>query len=216
MFLQSQYLPCKKSVNKKNHVMVLDEEKYKNYHCKHFDNSYPEKESIKTLSLTQLKERIEYAISTAEINGCDPSNIPVFIRDNRSQSDYCVNETQQCMGATLEFKMALNIGGGYSDEIYYVAPDKRPEKGEYWKSRGVGSDLSGFVCSKAAGERILKMVRKILGKKKPNSWLDYRKYEPTWIQFKFDGEEFNLEKLHAMATENGNIITNEILIECKL
>ena len=54
-------------------------------------------------------------------------------------------------------------------------------------------DLSGFVKSKQAGERLLEIVKKVLDNSEPKSWLDYRPSEPEWIQFKFNGEEFNLK-----------------------
>lgn len=98
----------------------------------------------------------------------------------------------------------------------WVQPDPKPEYGEYWNSRGIGYDLSGFVKSKKAGERLLKMVKEVLGKDKPESWLDWREYEPEWIQFKFQGSEFDLERLDKLATGNSNILTKEILIECKI
>lgn len=98
----------------------------------------------------------------------------------------------------------------------WVAPDPRPEYGEYWSPRGIGYDLSGFVKSKQAGERLLEMVKEVLGKEEPATWLDWREYEPTWIQFKFQGSEFDLEKLQKMAIENDKILTKEILVECKL
>lgn len=98
----------------------------------------------------------------------------------------------------------------------YVFPDSRPEYGEYWNPRGIGYDLSGFVQSKKAGERLLEMVKKVLGKEEPDSWLDWRESEPKWIQFKFQKHEFDLEKLEKLAVENGRIITKEILLACKL
>lgn len=96
---------------------------------------------------------------------------------------------------------------------HWEPKDIRPEEGEYWSSRGVGYDLSGFVRTKAAGERILAMVREVLGKKECKSWLDYRPSEPTWIQFKFQPEEFDLSKLHSLS---GGIITKEILKQCAI
>lgn len=99
----------------------------------------------------------------------------------------------------------------------WVQPDPRPENGgEYWKSRGIGYDLSGFVKSKPAGERLLEMVKEVLGKEDPDSWLDWREDEPEWIQFKFQKEEFDLEKLDKMSVENDGILTKEILEACKL
>lgn len=97
----------------------------------------------------------------------------------------------------------------------WVQPDPRPEYGEYWRSRGIGYDLSGFVKSKLAGERLLLMVKEVLLKSNPDSWLDYREHEPEWIQFKFQGHEFDLEKLETLAKANGDILTKEILSECK-
>ena len=58
-----------------------------------------------------------------------------------------------------------------------------------------GYDLSGFVKTKAAGERILAMVHEVLGTDKCETYLDYRPSEPTWIQFKFQSSEFDLEAI---------------------
>lgn len=99
---------------------------------------------------------------------------------------------------------------------HYEKPDIRPEYGEYWNPRGIGYDLSGFVKSKQAGERLLQMVKEVLGKENPDSWLDYRDYEPNWIQFKIQNTEFDLEKLEKMVIANDKIITKEILVACKL
>ena len=76
--------------------------------------------------------------------------------------------------------------------------------------------LVSFVKSKQAGERLLEMVKEVLGNDDTKTWLDYREDEPEWIQFKFQKEEFDLEKLHKMATENDNVLTKEILIECAI
>ena len=59
------------------------------------------------------------------------------------------------------------------------------------------------------------MVRLVLEKDETDSWLDYRDYEPNWIQFKFKGSEFDLEKLDKMARENKDVVTLEMLKECK-
>lgn len=99
---------------------------------------------------------------------------------------------------------------------HWEPKDVRPEEGEYWHSRGVGYDLSGFVKTKAAGERILAMVREVLGTDDCESWLDYRPSEPTWIQFKFQSSEFDLEKLNKLSREANNVITKEIIKQCKL
>lgn len=99
---------------------------------------------------------------------------------------------------------------------HWEAPDSKPDNGEYWNPRGIGYDLSGFVKSKQAGERLLQMVKDALKKDKPASWLDYRENEPEWIQFKFQKQEFNLEELERLVKENGGIITTDILSDCML
>ena len=98
---------------------------------------------------------------------------------------------------------------------HWEPKDVRPEHGEYWSPRGIGYDLSGFVKSKRAGERIHEIVKKVLGKEKPKSWLDYRENEPTWIQYKLHPEEFDLEQIY-IKTKDGGILTEEILIETKI
>jgi len=89
----------------------------------------------------------------------------------------------------------------------YVRPDNPPENGgEWFSSRGVGYDLAGFVKCKAAGERVVEMFKKVLGKE-PKTFLDYRKHEPNWIQVKVQKEDVDLDKLHNLL-EDG-IITEE-------
>lgn len=96
----------------------------------------------------------------------------------------------------------------------YELPDIRPEgDGEYFSSRGIGYDLAGFVKSKKAGERLIEMVKKVLGLEKPKTWLDYREYEPKWIQVKFQKEEFDLEELDKLVCDG--IITEEKLMKCR-
>jgi hypothetical protein len=97
----------------------------------------------------------------------------------------------------------------------YVLPDIRPDFGEYWKPRGIGYDLSGFVKSKPAGERLLEIVKEVLNKEDPETRLDYRENEPFWIQFKFSKNEFNLEKLYVLTKDKG-IITPDIIKQCKI
>ena len=99
---------------------------------------------------------------------------------------------------------------------HWMPKDERPEEGEYWSSRGVGYDLYGFVRTKKAGERILAMVHEVLGTTECKTFLDYRQSEPTWIQFKFQKEEFDLDMLDALSRENGGVITKEIIKQCKL
>lgn len=97
---------------------------------------------------------------------------------------------------------------------HYELPDIKPETGgEFWNPRGIGYDLSGFVKCKQAGERLLETVKTVLNKENPETWLDYREREPFWIQFKFSGTEFDLEKLYNL-TKDTQIITEEIIRAC--
>ena len=84
----------------------------------------------------------------------------------------------------------------------YVNPELKPQNGEYWAPRGVGYDLSGFVKSKEAGQRIVDMIYQII-EIKPKSWLDYREYEPNWIQVKINSEDgFDLNLLNELCEED--------------
>ena len=92
----------------------------------------------------------------------------------------------------------------------YKAPDIRPEVGgEFWKPRGIGYDLAGFVKSKEAGERIVAMFHLALSRP-PKTWLDYRPHEPKWIQVKVQKEDADLKKLYDLTKDTG-IITQEII-----
>jgi hypothetical protein len=76
--------------------------------------------------------------------------------------------------------------------------------------KGTG-DLAGFVKCKDAGERIVKMVEKVIGRP-PKTWLDYRPNEPNWIQVKVQSEDgFDLEKLCKLCSDG--IITEDKLRE---
>lgn len=99
----------------------------------------------------------------------------------------------------------------------YKKPDRKPANGgEFFKSRGIGYDLAGFVESQEAGQRLLMMVVEVLNKQKPDSWLDYREDEPNWIQFKFQHSEFDLDKInnHPLVKNQG-VITTQVLVEAK-
>lgn len=60
------------------------------------------------------------------------------------------------------------------------------------------------------------IVKEVLENDNPASWLDWREFEPEWIQFKFQKEEFDLEKLEKMVIDNDRILNKEILIACKI
>lgn len=60
----------------------------------------------------------------------------------------------------------------------------------------------------------MRMVKYILDTDEPKTFLDYREFEPNWIQFKFSAEEFDVEKLSQMAIDNDDIITEQIIRQC--
>ena len=164
------------------------------------------------VSLKNLHDMLTHFIDTCELNKIDPDDIPVLI-------DEGYNTHYKLSGSSLSFgkNRAIILQYYKNNEIdYYECEDKRPESGgEYWSSRGVGYDLAGFVVSREAGERILNMVKEVLNNDNPKSWLDCRKHQPNHIQFKFQAKEFDLIKLHTMTCANNNIVTKEILEECK-
>lgn len=181
------------------------------------DNCYTKNGSsnkIETFSLTEMKHYVDWAIENVKKNKKDPNEIPVFIDFDGKKCT--VGHFSVGYGTRIE--CSLESSDYY--EVKFIAPDSRPEEGEYWKSRGIGGsdkhqDCSGFVVSKAAGERLRRMVRLVLEKDETESWLDFRESEPNWIQFKFQGSEFDLRKLEQLAEEKGNVVTLEILKQCK-
>ena len=166
------------------------------------------------MSFQTLIDAVESFKRDCERNHIDPKNVAFIV------------ETNGLKYAVPWYGISLGIGSNgarvaveyyQSDKCMPIVPDVRPEgEGEYWQSRGVGfPDISGFVKSKQAGERINEMVNKVLGPTH-RTHLDYREHEPTWIQYKFHREEFDLEKLNKMSKENNGIITESIIRECAL
>ena len=197
--------------------MYLDSNKeYKNYKCSQYQSEDERGKGIRTLSLGELLEYVEGAIKTANLNNRNIYETPVFIESNNEL--FCVDYTSTAFGTRIgmTFRLNTDFTGDYNQRIHYVAPDERPEEGEYWKSRGISYELSGFVKSKLAGERLLRMVKLVLETDEPKTRLDYREHEPNWIQVKFKPEEFDLEKLNDMAHQNNDIITLDILKKCKI
>lgn len=198
-------------------IMILDKEKFKNYQCSQYKNEFDseeEKNGIRTMSLGELEEAVCYMKRNAALNNKDIFDVPVFIESDNEI--YCVEGSSISFGKIgITCSLRTEFEGKYNQRIHYVAPDERPDEGEYWESRGIsdGLDVSGFVKSKKAGERLLRMVRLVLEKDETDSWLDYREYEPNWIQFKFKPSEFDLEKLDKLVDENNGIVTLDILKE---
>lgn len=107
-------------------------------------------------------------------------------------------------------------------------PDKRPEGGgEFFRSRGIGLDIcTCFICGtndrtgkgetylnniaayvqcRAAGERIVEMFKR-------GARLDYREYEPDYVQVKIGACNKHLKNLKKLdqLTKDG-VITEEII-----
>lgn len=177
-----------------------------NYFTVHDDNV------IETISLEDLQNAVNNMVHNANLNNKCPCNVPVYFKHDGKTYE----ASKWALG--LAFGKEMQVHLEFSDylEVKYVAPDSRPVEGEYWTSRGATDfDCSGFVVSKAAGERLRRMVRLVLEKDETESWLDFREKEPDWIQFKFSAKEFDVEKLDRMANENDNILTLRTLMECK-
>ena len=163
------------------------------------------------VTLSHLKNWVDYWLRTCHKNNVDPSDVPFLIENDRHQ--------YRPFSGRIGFgSRGVTVAIEYfnSDIMRYEPKDKRPEGGgEYWKSRGASdSDVSGFVASRAAGMRLLRMVRYVLDTDEPKTWLDYREFEPNWIQFKFSAEEFDVEKLDQMARANGDVLTETIVRLC--
>lgn len=198
--------------------MYLERNKWKNYHTKSSDAVIEECDEeyseISTISVTELQEYVDSMMQHCKANNLDPSSTPVFISTKYGNKDLYTNVGLSICCSDKGSYMALTFTE--SDKLFYVAPDSKPEVGEYWRSRGVGYDLSGFVVSKLAGERLTRLVKYVLNTDEPLSHLDYREFEPNWIQFKFQKEEFNLELLDELARKNNNIVNEAILRQCMI
>lgn len=198
--------------------MYLEENKWKNWHTECSDaaikNNKEEDTKITTISVSKLLDYAHTALHNCEINNLDPEKVPVFLTLGRDQNLYSNVSLSICHSEQLGSYVTLGSLDYY--KMSYVAPDSKPAVGEYWRSRGVGYDLSGFVVSKLAGERLTRLVKYVLNTDEPLSYLDYREYEPNWIQFKFQKEEFDLKLLDELARANNNIVDEAILRQCMI
>ena len=199
--------------------MYLEGDKWKNWHTRCSDatikeNKNEEDTKLSTISVSKLLEYAHTALHHCEINNLDPYKVPVFLTLERDNNLYSNIGLGICCSSQLGTYVTLGSSDYY--KMFYVAPDSKPEVGEYWRSRGVGYDLSGFVVSKLAGERLTRLVKYVLNTDEPRSHLDYREFEPNWIQFKFQKEEFNLELLDKLARANDNIVNEAILRQCMI
>lgn len=198
--------------------MYLEDNRWKNWHTRCSDTAIKENKKedtkINTISVSKLLDYAHTALRNCENNNLDPDKVPVFLSLGRDENLYSNVSLAICCSSRLGTYVTLGSSDYY--KMFYVAPDSKPEVGEYWRSRGVGYDLSGFVVSKLAGERLTRLVKYVLNTDEPLSHLDYREYEPNWIQFKFQKEEFNLELLDKLARENENIVNEAILRQCMI
>lgn len=186
--------------------MAYNGDPEKDLMCQYFDWDK------KSMSLATLLDAVENAYNNASRNGKDPRNVPVVIEFDNLK--YSIPWYGFSLGVGRK-GCAYYVKSYASSKIMPVVEDKRPDDGEYWNSRGFSDfDCSGFVVSKAAGERLRRMVRLVLEKDEIESWLDWREYEPNWIQFKFNAKEFDVKKLDELARNNNNIVTIDILKEC--
>ena len=166
----------------------------------------------KKITLANMQQWVEDWVHNCELNHKDPSEVEFVIMDSTERKEYRPFSGYLAWGSN---GTTAGIEFFRSDVITFDPKDERPAAGEYWKSRGVSTfDVSGFITSKAAGLRLMRMVRYILDTDEPKTWLDYREHEPNWIQFKFSAEEFDVEKLDELARANGNVITEQIVRMC--
>ena len=184
-------------------------------------NGDPEKDMCtdfrnqKTMSLAAFMNTLEDFESNCIRNGIDTTKVPVLINHHRLYHGipwFGVGLAIGTNGARIELE-------AWNEPAMPVLEDKRPEQpyAEYWTSRGASSfDVSGFIKTKEAGQRLLRMVKLVLEKDECESWLDWRETEPEWIQFKFSAKEFDVEKLSQMAKENNNIMNMNIMKECMI
>ena len=167
-----------------------------------------------TMSLANLIELAEWAEKNAVTNNNDPKEVPVVVSTGRYQ--YALNSISYGFGCN---GMIVSLDMRDDKKLMPIVEDKRPngEKyGEFWQTRGASDfDVAGFVVSKEAGERLDRLVKLVLEKNETESWLDYRDYEPEWIQYKFSAKEFNVEKLSELSEENNGVINLDILEICK-
>lgn len=169
-------------------------------------------EGNKIYSLKGLCMALLDVCKNYELNHIDPNKVPIVISQDSTYSTYTI----ECISSSFGPRKMVKLSTDNSSEIDFNPEDKRPEGGgEFWQSRGASSfDVSGFVVSKQAGERIMRYVRAILEKDETDTWLDWRKFEPNWIQLKFSAKEFDCEMLDKLSRENNGVITVEIMKQC--
>jgi hypothetical protein len=98
-----------------------------------------------------------------------------------------------------------------------------PASPEFWTPRGIGnghgvcfvtgkavsmgSDIAGFVRSREAGQRVVDIFE-------GRARLDYREYEPNWIQVKICAVPEHLDalkRIYDATSKNGGIVYRELV-----
>ena len=174
--------------------------------------------------------------------GCDTAKL----QDVYIQGEYLPGKCSECgeyfvilAGKCLEIAKKGNVIAGGFDRVIlaehprkgikkheYQVKDLRPELGEYYTPRGIGSFYSyGFVKSIAAAERIIEMFDEFKGeiedKEKLNSvfsscsaWIPKKQGDLNEVKLEFDFNikaEPKLNALHEFIRENNYVIDKVIL-----
>lgn len=101
------------------------------------------------------------------------------------------------------------------DKLSTKCKDIRPENniGDFCYPRPIGYDLACFVNSKEAGQRICDVFNN-LDSEQFSCHLDYRDFEPNWVQVKISFKEsLRGSILSDLIIQNNNIITEDIIKE---
>lgn len=142
-----------------------------------------------------------------EINNLDPYKVPVFLTLERDNNLYSNIGLGICCSSQLGTYVTLE-SSDYYKMLLRILNLKLVNIGEV--------EVMIYLVSKLAGERLTRLVKYVLNTDEPLSHLDYREFEPNWIQFKFQKEEFNLELLDKLARANDNIVNEAILRQCMI
>lgn len=188
-----------------------------------FYQNFKDGNKMELLTLGDLIKYVRNQERTCEMNNVDPDTVPVTIKNISTHDEHYILNWMWGLSIGHNGKVKVSAEIVDSDLVdYYDCQDSRPgvDNAEFWKSRGPsGFDVSGYVVSKEAGQRLLNMVDEVLGTKDHKTYLDWRKYEPNYIQFKFDANEFDCEMLHNLSKSvdgERKYLTKEMLIKAKL
>lgn len=194
---------------------------------------------------TPVVEIIAVAASEVELYGCPYCGYRSFFSNVSGGGSACCRcgecEKQFVVLAEGVEQSNIGIGGGDSEAVYpklqphprhgtpsHGAPDKKPDNGEFFNSRGIGLDttpgcfvcggdaglhnnIAAFVQCKAAGERVVVMF-------KTGARLDYREHSPDRVQVKIGAckkHAKKLERLETLTAAANGVITAEMVTQAK-